>query len=389
MECVVKVHFQYNLNQKQKDEWSEFLLHCKHSHAQQDVLWGEVVRAHGRIPIYMYAKENNGSMISVGVFSIKHHWLFNNYSIDVICSRGPAIDNIEYFDELLTQIIKFFNSIKVGIIRISPYWYYPEAHTEEKQINNFDKANELESKLQDFGFIPYTVNSAIRNKIVGYNVSPQIKTCLIDIQKSEDEILASFSKKTRSHIKKYRKSNVEIRRIDNVENVREFYDQYSSMCLEKCINTEGEEAFIALYNNLLANGDTGILNNAYLDGEFIGGLWAIRSSYYAQGCRLVINRNKLKEKRCGNNFSVSVALNWETMLWAKIKGCKYWDLEGEAEKVDKSHHMYGVFKHKLEYNPIHAARIHEHVHVCNSLLNNVHEGQKIYKKISNKIKSCF
>ena len=50
----MKVYFKYTLPQNVKEEWNEFWNNSAHAHPQHHLLYGEVERAKGNVPVYVY-----------------------------------------------------------------------------------------------------------------------------------------------------------------------------------------------------------------------------------------------------------------------------------------------------------------------------------------------
>ncbi len=165
---VMNVHFQYKLDQTQKTKWTDFWQNCKHAHAQQHVMFGEVEKVKGRIPIYIYG-ENNGNLECTGIFSIRPLLFRNQFSIEAICLSGPTFDEITHVEDFLLQVISFFKNLNVGNIRIQPYWIYPES-------------KEIESILKKVGFIPYSTTPNFVNRIRRRHLDSKSLTALVNLQ---------------------------------------------------------------------------------------------------------------------------------------------------------------------------------------------------------------
>ena len=355
----MNVHFQYQLDQKQKTEWIEFLQNSKHSFAQQHYIYGEIERAKGRIPVYVYG-ENGGKLICTGVFSIRLLFFGKYFSLEAVCHRGPVFDDTAYIEDFLLQVISYFKKLFVGSVRIAPYWFFPESE-------------EVESIFKKMGFKPYIASPHIINRMRGLNVSTRSSTALVDLQRSEEEIFASFSKSTRREIRRAERANVYIRPTKDISEANKFFELLHEMGVERGFMLPDYSEFRGTFENVLKDEDMGILLSAFSASIFLGGIWIIRCPNYAHACRYVVVRKPLKEL---SNLRIGPILWLKGMLWAKEKGCQFFDMGGPADDVDKSNPLYKVNKFKQGFSPICCEVTRQHTYKCSSLANSTFE---IYK----------
>ncbi len=370
----MNIHFQFELDQKQKIEWTEFWQNCKHSHAQQHEKFGEVERAKGRIPVYVYG-ENEGKLTGIAIFSILPLFFGKRYSLEAICAGGPAFDDITHFEDFLLKIISYFKKLHVGSIRIAPYWFYPESE-------------EVDSILKKVGFMPYNPIPNFVNRIRGKkNIPTRSSTALIDIQPNEDEIFSSFSRHHRWMINRANKCNIQIRPAKNLTEAIRFFKHVKKMFKERGVMLHYSlKGFKGLYNNILKDNNHGILLSVYSEKVFLGGIYLTKGPKIATAVNMVFLRKPLAELSL-SNISIGPIIMWKGMLWAKEKGCHFLDLGGSAEDVDKSSPEYRIRKYKQAFNPINSQLVRQHSYKCNSFADSLFEIQKFWKtgsRISNK-----
>lgn len=364
------VEFLEKLNPEQQKKWTAFWNSCKHSHPEQHLLYGEVVRAQGRKPVFVFG-EHNGIIDCIGIFSICP-LACHRFSSEAICLRGPAFDEPSLLYEYLPQIISYFKPMYVGSIRISPYWYY-------------DESEDLCRILDDLGFIPHSYNSSLINKIYNRKRVTHYVTSIIDICSEKEMIMDSFSKKTRRLIRKAQDVNIVIKTAKNLETVKEFYKHFSEMCLARSLNLPPFAEFENTYEYLFNNEDIGVLICAYYNDIFIGGVWVIRGPKYAHCLRLAVAKKQMNE--LGLNFSIAPILFWNGMLWAKEKGCQFFDLEGSSEIVSTSDHMFRIQSIKRGFNPISKQRLSGYIIISSKIMNFIHETQKLLSIVKRKLRS--
>lgn len=339
--------------------WTEFWARCTHTHVQQHLLFAEVERAKGRIPIFV-SGEVDGKIICMGVFSIRPLFWGNKYSLEAVCLRGPAFDNIAYGREFILQIIKRFKSLKVGAIRISPYWVFPEAEVVEKL-------------LKELGFTSYSGGAKTRTS-----------TGLVNIQRSDDEMLASFAKNARREIRRAQRQEVCICSIESPKEAENFYQNLDRMLKNRGVIRVSKNEFRATYENILKNQELGNLLAVYKGSTFLGGLWIIGQPHTAHGHRFVVVPEELSKL---SNLSISPILWWEGMKWARDKGCRWLNVEGPVDITNKSDPLYQIHKYKRRFNPMAVKIIAQHVYVCNSTIYALNKGCDFFFRGSNFAKS--
>jgi lipid II:glycine glycyltransferase (peptidoglycan interpeptide bridge formation enzyme) len=231
---------------------------------------------------------------------------------------------------------------RIGAIRITPYWLDGDA---DKLTAHF-----AQSRWRLSDPVPFR------------------ETGLLDLDKSCDEMLESFSKSARREVRRAKRQEVEIRPIITLKDARVFFDSLnrlrSSRRLARIVPEEYEAAFPEIY----ADPSIGTILGAYIDGTFLSGLLLYRSRDVAFGHRFTTEPAAL---RALSNLRIAPLLWWSAMIWAKEQGCRHLDLEGYRDGLDETDPMYNVYKYKGEFNPRPARRFGEHSLVSNSLLNSL------------------
>lgn len=331
----MKMHFCFELDEMERHKWNQFWEKCEHSHPRQHYLFGQIEQAKGRIPIYVYA-EVEESIVCIGIFSIRPPLFGHNFSFEAACLRGPAFDDINYGAEFIRETLFWFRSLHVGRLRISPYWYFPDA----------EKISEI---LKQIGFVP--VDEHMRDK-----------TGLINLQRSEEEIFASFERKTRQQINAASRLGATITPVTELGEARLAFDCLSSMRSQRGISKMSEKEFNVTFEHILKGQDIGLLLNAKLGPMFLGTIWNFRSSRYTNPSGYAIVPGVSKE--LPSNLSIGPALWWQMMKWAKSKGCRWFDVEGYIEKTQPDSLTYEVQKFKRRFSPEPVELISPQMYTC-------------------------
>lgn len=349
----MQIYFNTSLNEEGKKDWNDFWLNCQHSHVRQNYILGEIEKAKGRKPIYVCGKIN-GQIVCIGIFSIKPFIFNNRFSMEAICLRGPAFDDIKHGYTFLLEVISWCKKINIGRIRISPYWHYPEAEF-------------VESLLNELNFIP--INGMHKNR-----------TALVDLQPSKEEILSSFPKRTRHEIRKADQLGVAIKTPENYHEAQEAYFCLRNMRKERGITPTSEKEFHAIYNTILRYQEQGILLIAKIGSIFLGARWSINSPSIAHGAGYAIMPNNLKH--ISTHLTIGVPLYWKAFQWSKDKGCSWFDLEGPADLDDPTDPLYKISQFKQRFKPIAIDRINEHYFICNNAMYMLHKVYDMIDKVS-------
>lgn len=341
----MKLHFRQELDQPQKNQWEQFWYKCQHSHPRQHFLFGQVERAKGRIPIYIYG-ESDGTIVCAGVFSIRPFLWSRRFSFEAICQRGPIFDNPGWAKEFLYGIEPLFKSLMVGSIRVAPYWFFPQAQEVSETLNELGYSTDLTARGGCYS------------------------TGLVDIQRSDEDIFRSLSESTRREIRRAGRQNVTIRPASNLTEAETFFQYLGKMSQERGIIPVSYDEFTATFQHILEKRQLGVLLNAFGGEMFLGGLWIVRGPTTAHTARYVVAPKPLREL---SNLSIGPVLWWSGIKWAKEKGCSWLDVEGYADNADPSNEKYLVYEFKKKFSPQPAYGLGHYIRVCQPFIYSVHK----------------
>lgn len=175
---------------------------------------------------------------------------------------------------------------------------------------------------------------------------------ILDLAKSEDEILANASQGFRRKLRKAEKANIVIETSQNPEIIKTFYD------LE--IKHAARQGFVAFSEDFLkkqfeafARNDEVVMYTAKKDGEILAQNFMIfygpeASYHYGVSSEL------------GTKYSAAPLLHIEAMREARKRGCLRYNLWGIVGLEERKHRFYGVSEFKrsfgceeLKYTPAH------------------------------------
>ena len=291
--------------------YNEFVAQAVHGHFMQTTHWRDIKCAFGWQDGGQYILEKDGKIAAV--FSML---LRSKFGVKILyVPRGPLWD---ITDEVVTSEVFAFlkesaKKNKAFFIRVSPSYMNNEENV--KQI--FNKQGFFLSKKQ------------LQTKA----------TMLVDLQRSEDELLASFHEKTRYNIRLAARKGVTVSELKDETELKDFYQIMIKMAARQEYDLQSYDYYKYIWQNLP-------IAKIYLakhDGKVIGGVVAFSfrdTAYYMYGGFDSDYRNLM------GNYLV----HWEIMRQSKIAGLKYYDLQGVPLIKDENHPMYGFYRFKKGFN---------------------------------------
>lgn len=183
-------------------------------------------------------------------------------------------------------------------------------------------------------------------------------TVLIDLNPSEEELLARMKQKTRYNIRLAEKKGV-VLRVGNLGDLPMLYKMYAETSVRDGFVIRDEAYYKTVWQIFMTNrpqlstSPVPILKSQIADYQFpyaepliaevnnepiaaIFVFYFAGRAYYVYGMSREVHREKMP-----NHF-----LQWEAIKRAKEKGCTIYDLWGAPEVFDESDSMWGVYRFK-------------------------------------------
>ncbi|MCW5875608.1 MAG: peptidoglycan bridge formation glycyltransferase FemA/FemB family protein [Anaerolineales bacterium] len=162
-------------------------------------------------------------------------------------------------------------------------------------------------------------------------------TMVIDLGKSEDELLAAMKQKTRYNLRLSERKGVRVRR-GGPDDFGVMYRMYAETSVRDGFVIRSEEYYRAVWDEFHAAGMlTPLL--AEVDGQPVAGLMLFifgQTSWYLYG----MSRNMARE------WMPNYLLQWEAIKLSKAAGCEVYDLWGAPDEFNEHDSMWGVFRFK-------------------------------------------
>jgi peptidoglycan pentaglycine glycine transferase (the first glycine) len=263
-----------------KEEWDDYVLEAE-GHPLQLWEWGEVKAAHGWQAIRIFIRKNEET---IGAAQLLVKKLPKPFKSLVYVPRGPVCKK-ESREEVLEEIALYAKS-KIGAVAVTvePDWNdMPNISGWRKSANNILLA----------------------------------KTLILDLQKTEDELLAGMTKKTRQYIRKSGSEAVEIRKVKR-EELSACLDIYKATAKRAGFSLHNDEYYYDIFDML---GDFSPVYAAFSAGKPVAFLWLAISEKTAFELYGGVNEE-------GQDLRVNYALKWHAITTMQKWGLERYDMNG-------------------------------------------------------------
>jgi len=164
-------------------------------------------------------------------------------------------------------------------------------------------------------------------------------TVLIDLNPSEEEMLARMKQKTRYNIRLAEKKGVLVR-IGTQEELATLYKMYAETSVRDGFVIRDEGYYRSVWQTFMSSQEpTCEPLIAEVDSDPVAAIFVfyfVGRAYYVYG----MSRNAHRERM------PTYLLQWEAMKRAKVMGCGVYDLWGAPDVFNESDSMWGVYRFK-------------------------------------------
>lgn len=237
-----------------------------------------------------------------------------------IC-RGPVcgLEDRETFGALLEGAKALAKEYKSYVIKIDPD--VPKENTAFREM------------LESFGFKLMQEGKNFES------IQPKFVFRLYLNGRTEEELLASFTQKTRYNIRLAARKGVEVRVCG-----QEMVEEFTRIMVETGVRDNFVTRDAAYFSNILKNlGEHARLYMAFHEGKPIAGtlaIWFGDKVWYLYGASSNEHRNLMP----------NYLLQWSMIQWAVEKGCRVYDFRGVSGDLSEDNPLYGLYKFKKGFN---------------------------------------
>ena len=329
----------------QGNSWNSIISKLPNPHFLQTYEWGQVKAKYGWSPLYAvwdadgkWTVESDPNLLSTShspvaaALILKRQILRNGFAarLSVLyLPKGPLLDwtNEPLRNRVLNDLQSFAKKQGAIFLKMDPDVVLGTGvpQGEDDVIDNGGQVVMSELKRRGWGY-----------------ASDQIQfknTVLIDLNPTEEEMLAWMKQKTRYNIRLAERKGIALR-VGILDDLGMLYKMYAETSVRDGFVIR-EEGYYRTVWNLFMNSSEPTCEPliAEVDGEPVAAIFV----FYFVGCAYYVygmSRDKHREKM------PAYLLQWEAMKRAKMKGCAAYDLWGAPEVFDESDSMWGVYRFK-------------------------------------------
>ena len=346
----------------QSNLWNSLISTLPNPHFLQTHEWGQVKAKYGWSPIYAIWDEKGNMKVEIddnqlssfvspptaAALILKRQILRNGFAarLSILYSpKGPLLDwtSESLRNRVLDDLQSFAKEQGAIFLKMDP----------DVVLGTGVPGNETD--------VPDTDGQAVMSELKGRRwsyASDQVQfknTVLIDLNPTEDELLARMKQKTRYNIRLAEKKDISLR-VGTLTDVEMLYKMYAETSVRDGFVIRDKSYYKTVWETFLTS-EAGKLESpqvepsqhlfiptcepliAEVDGAPIAAIFVFyfaNRAYYVYGMSRDIHREKMP----------TYLLQWEAMKRAKAKGCVVYDLWGAPDVFDQSDSMWGVYRFK-------------------------------------------
>jgi lipid II:glycine glycyltransferase (peptidoglycan interpeptide bridge formation enzyme) len=320
-------------------DWNQRIAQLPRPHLLQTVEWARAKQPFGWTPHYK-TWEQDGRLVAAAQILQRSIRLPLGRSLCMLYApKGPLLadwNDAALRARVLADLRDFAGEVGAFFIKIDPdfaYGYGLPGAADERKVA---AAAEFVAELKAAGWRYSNEQVQMHN------------TMLIDVDKSEDQILAAMKQKGRYNLRLAQKKGVVVRRGTPAD-FPMIYKMYAETAVRDGFVIRSEEYYRAVWDEFYAAGMLAPLL-AEVEGEVVAGLMLFMfggQSWYIYG----MSRDRHRE------LMPNYLLQWEAIRASREAGCKVYDLWGAPDEFAESDPMWGVYRFKLNLGAYEARHI--------------------------------
>lgn len=325
--------------------WNSLISKLPNPHFLQTYEWGQVKARYGWEPLYAVWDAHGkwkveSSLDSLSTFHspvaasliLKRQIIRNGFAarLSILYSpKGPLLDwtNETLRDRVLNDLQSFAKKQGAIFLKVDPDVVLGTGVPEGEEDAPEKGGQFVMSDLKRRGWEYSSDQIQFRN------------TVLIDLNPTEEEMLARMKQKTRYNIRLAERKGVSLR-VGKLEDLGMLYRMYAETSVRDGFVIRDEGYYKTVWGLFMNSSEpTCEPLIAEVDGEQVAAIFVFYfagRAYYVYGMSRNVHREKMPNH----------ILQWEAMKRAKGKGCTTYDLWGAPEVFNESDSMWGVYRFK-------------------------------------------
>jgi lipid II:glycine glycyltransferase (peptidoglycan interpeptide bridge formation enzyme) len=326
-------------------EWNTLIGKLPGTHLLQTWEWGQVKAAQGWEPMRFVWESEIGKQkaVAAAAMVLKKQVIRRGFAARLCILYAPKGPMMDWSKEALRKLVLDDMQVcakKQGAIFLKAD---PDVSTGAGVPGNED------ARADDVG---QSVVSELKRRRWLFS-SEQIQfrnTVVIDLTRSEDEMLADMKQKTRYNVRLAEKKGVTVR-AGALSDLPALYSMYAETSVRDDFVIRDEAYYRTVWETFMrptAISEESSANHvqpvaepliAQVDGEIVAAIFVFyfaRRAYYLYGMSREAQREKMP----------NYLLQWEAMKRAKARGCNAYDLWGAPDEFNEKDPLWGVFRFK-------------------------------------------
>ncbi|MGB4594296.1 MAG: peptidoglycan bridge formation glycyltransferase FemA/FemB family protein [Anaerolineaceae bacterium] len=312
--------------------WNELLRELPQAHIMQTSVWGQAKRQNGWEPNYMRWNAKNGKVEGAAMVLERNLSLPFGLKVTVLyCPKGPTLDwnDTQLRDTVLKRLEVYAKKRHAVFIKIDPDVVLGWGASDSESASEAPLGYAVQACLVERGWQFSSDQIQFRN------------TVLIDLNRSEEEILAGMKQKTRYNIRLAARKGVSVRQGD-LSDIPMLYQMYAITAVRDNFVIRHEAYYASLWKDFFEAGMADFLIAEY-DNQPIA---AIVLFHFAGISRYMFGMSLEAQRDLMPNY----LLQWEAIRLSKSQGCQTYDLWGAPDVFDESDSLWGVYRFKEGFN---------------------------------------
>ncbi|WRS27269.1 peptidoglycan bridge formation glycyltransferase FemA/FemB family protein [Oscillospiraceae bacterium MB08-C2-2] len=305
------------LNPRQYQEYEEFVSHHPRSEITQSTKWHKVKSNWDNAVVV--SRDAQGKIIG-GASVLIRKVSFPPTAL-LYCPRGPVCD--PYDKEVLADLKKGFDLLAKK----------HRAYSFKMDPDILESDERFFSLVTGMGFTQFLGEGGFETIQARFNYRLYLDG------RSEDEVFAALTQKTRYNIRVAMKHKVTAKPVG-----KEYLDDFVRL-----MQTTGERDGFTVrprsyFEKMLdALGKNVRLYMAFYEGQPVSG--AITSNYGGKTCYIYGASDNAHR-----NVMPNYLIQWEMIRWAIQTGCSVYDFQGVSGNLTEEDHLYGLYRFKKGFN---------------------------------------
>ena len=315
----------------QISEWDQLLLQFPDAHILQTSQWAEAKKQNGWTSMYYQIGSNPQTPEGLALI-LRRQISFVGLKFTVLYApKGPVLhwDDQSSVSRMLDALQDICRKEKAVFIKIDPDvllgTVIPGTEVEVPAAQGL----ELQAELTRRGW-QYS-----QDQIQFHNSG------LLDLGKSEDDLLAAMKQKTRYNIRLAARKGVRVRQGE-VSELPMLYKMYAATAVRDGFVIRHEDYYLKTWRGFI-EADMAKILIAEVESQPIAALILF---HFNGTARYMFGMSTESSRDLMPNY----LLQWEAIRLAKQLGCHTYDMWGAPEVFDESDSMWGVFRFKEGFN---------------------------------------